>query len=341
MYKINGLKFDDWYIASFGVELEGIYHIPNTDYGLTTNALDRFVKEIRQEFSLSTKVKLENLSFGSDGSIHKLIENSDSDHGLEIRYWDMNSKEGAINMYDFLKNMYSHSAEFNSSCGLHIHFRTHNFYKGNKDDWTILRYENIRKYILQKYKYTYLRDIKHFKFYKDAWVELSNKGPDYAYIRYNKRAKANMINYLGMREHVYEDSILETIEGHDKIRPFKYLHRLSNHYCKPEYRFEKDYTRYNFLNVNNTHEDGDFEFRLMPYADTPEEAMQSINFAVNTISEAVKLFIAGRLGGIAGRYDLGTTDIESEILDDIRINVPEIESEISSPIGVEVSEIDI
>lgn len=333
-----GIKLDDGQykeietdeIDSFGIELEGNWKRPEDDGG-----------DHEVEFYKYLKQKYEYFEASGDGTIYTTFDNEyKNSYSKEFKYWVYNQPAGIEKMYDFLRDCYKESSSFNASCGLHIHFKT----KDDRDNINLLNYFNVKLYVLQKYIDTYMPYISKdfdglFKDMKEASPEIDNSITSGIYANLENKLREVITDNLNIKEGNFSNifkhrdgsiSDIYSIGSNSHLRKqisniniqnvgehnyniLKYGVRLFSSYC--EYlgciSYEAAPSHYNFLNTNASYSrHGNFEFRLMPYADTPEQAMDYISFTVNTMSEAIEKVNKRELDGwmIDKKYLL---DVES------------------------------
>ena len=335
-----GIKLDDGQykeietdeIDSFGIELEGNWKRPEDDGG-----------DHEVEFYKYLKQKYEDFEASGDGTIYTTFDGEyNKSYSKEFKYWVYNQPAGIQLMYDFLKDCYKENSSFNASCGLHIHFRTTN----DNDNISLLNYFNVKLYVLQKYIDTYMpyisKDFEElFKDMKEASPEINNSINSDIYANLENNLRNMITNNLDIKEgnfiHIFkrEDGGISDVYsigcnnnlkrrisnrsiqdvGEHNYNILKYGVRLFSSYC--DYlgcmSYEAVPSHYNFLNTNASYSrHGNFEFRLMPHADTPEQAMDYIAFTVNTMSEAIEKVNKGELDGwmIDKKYLLDITSIK-------------------------------
>ncbi|MEM3845062.1 MAG: hypothetical protein QXU98_05115 [Candidatus Parvarchaeota archaeon] len=319
MYECNSVSFDDRLIKSFGVELEGIYLIDEDP------ALESFKK---------AGFDMHRFSTGTDGSIYSYSRG----HNYEIRYWVYNNQNGAEEMAKFFNMAYDISEEFNASCGLHVHFVVEDD-DGYYHKMSPLLYGNVRKYLVDKYMNTYLNDelinnirdrtvfslvkkiidtYKEIMLYSDGKVSKQKVEEDYAFLNNinptnrellsnNKSFHISLKNLksqaLDSDEYYFDTSDLSDIDMYDR-NITKYALRLLSSYARTNLSdcVIYDVSHYNFMNMINSYDDNNnYEFRLMPYADSAKEALEEVAFVVNSITEAYYKFMNFEIDGYSIR----------------------------------------
>ena len=295
----NGKKvtIEDSVIKSVGIELEGNFMLS-----------PRVANDLRREFS--------ELDIGRDGTIVQSSNDEYNDNAYELKYWVYNRPENMENMDEFLEAAYDHSTSFNISCGLHIHFEMRNDVVSRDGDCGVeaekLKYLNVKKYILSKYTHTYLPEIADkFDIVLNSLETAYEKGDmEYTWPMNYRDIEKRVVKILNdaLRKYDFDIDISDIMNRANRqmykvsdiyrddfspevYRLLKYGSRLINTYTEyvNDLRFISDrYSHYGFINIYNSYSaHGNYEFRLMPYADNAGQAMEHIIFFINTLSEAV------------------------------------------------------
>ncbi|MEM4067929.1 MAG: hypothetical protein QXV17_13830 [Candidatus Micrarchaeaceae archaeon] len=321
MYIYKGIEFDDRLIATFGIELEGVYSVND--------------ERIKDKLLASDLISPTKLEVGTDSS----LAGAGAGYKYEIKYWVKNNPDGVKEMAEMLDISYKISEEFNASCGLHVHFKT--IYNNDGGYYGIvspLLYMNVRRYIVKKYIDTYLNDdiiskiSNHnvfvlVKSIVDTYIDIFNAGDneedekhaieiydllrfylpeDLALLSNNMEKRINLMelafsSYMGTPYFSFEESKLSNLDEYDRW-VIKYALRLVSHYSQTNLLdcVIRDYSHYNFVNLIDSYRSDDtYEFRLMPYADNANEALEEIAFVINTITEAYDKFMKGEIEGYA------------------------------------------
>jgi hypothetical protein len=311
------MDVDDSVFESFGIELEGVYK-----RGFHLNLLD----SLKDAGNSEATVNLENVNYSDDASLSVLSSASgDRCYTYEYKYWDYNTDKGFRNMKLFLDILYSNMTEINSTCGLHIHL------KPKKDkDLSALYYTASRYKILESYIDNYIgRDyVKIDKsdthpnlfgliFYNflarsvrdngcRIWKVLSNSSSDIespALVEIEEYGREKPRVSVRMVEKINPDYKIISFLTEDEYKKLKYAQRLVNSFsiCNTKFSEAISSSHYDFINIvgslSEPQNGGTIEFRLMPYADSPEEAIESIKFAINELSKVVNMYENGELSG--------------------------------------------
>jgi hypothetical protein len=257
-------------IESVGVEVEAIFEKTKVE---THKAIDRSIifDGYCGDGSVST----------NDLEVEDMLRSGDFCNG-ELRF------HTAANNTELLKKqiekVYDFIIEINESCGLHVH----------------MRFKNKNHYYL-------MFNRKFIKAFEEAYIDYTKSVDSKNRNKYMNRLSSTYCRLESLKSY-YTDTPMNTfIDANNRnLRSddFSINSEYNQMSLRHEYARYSKGSRYVVLNTQSLAEAQEtIEVRIMPYAATPDEFYEEVNFVLRTMHDLIKKYEKEEVTVIKSRYD--------------------------------------